>query len=144
MDALKKLIAAGTFLPPFGDRGQGGSGAKGYSQAVRDHKSEFASLRSYLRCPRKVLFTQAQADEIVAVFTELLAPPLEALASVCFVTDCTDKARPVTVFNNELFCAAIAEDEAPFYQEFTQTTMFQEFIDRKMDEKSHEIAALVV
>jgi hypothetical protein len=143
---LKKLIQATILLPQPGWHGAKEMGEVNtrYCQAVREHKAEFASLHSYWRCPRKRLFTEAHTDEIVAVFAELLAPPLEAIASICFVTDCTDRHRPVTVLNRELFRQTIKENESAFYEAFTQTTMFQEFIDRKMDEKSREIAALII
>jgi hypothetical protein len=143
--ALEKLIEVGISLPPHGGNGAAARSAANarYAEAVRDHKGEFASFRSYLHCPRKVLFTEGQAAEIAAVFAEMLAPPLEALASLCFVTDCTE-CCPVTVFNRGLFCSAVGQGQAAFYKAFMQTTMFQEFIDRKMDEKSREVASLLI
>jgi hypothetical protein len=73
----------------------------------------------------------------VTAFSETLSL-LETHTSQFFVTDRTDEQHPVTVFNKELFFASLSPQMSPFYFAFSQTTMFQEFIDKKMDEKSRD------
>jgi hypothetical protein len=110
-----------------------------YALLTREKKSEFASLHSYFHCERKWVFTEEHVAEIASAFAETVAPTLEAHALLCFVTDRTDERRPVTVFNKELFFDCIPTDAREFYLAFSQTTMFQEFIDKKMDEKSRAL-----
>jgi hypothetical protein len=109
-----------------------------YAAAVHARKGEFASWHSYVQAPRSLMFSDAQVDEIARIFGTLIAPDVAARAVLCFVTDRTVKRCPVTIFNRELFLASLEEPDAPFYRAFAQTMMFNEFIDRQLDEKGHE------
>jgi hypothetical protein len=137
--ALKLLIEK-VVLPPIRVVGEVKGVNPMYVEAVRANKSEFASFHSYLHCERKYVLNDSQIEEIVTAFEELVAPQLNALAPLCFVTDRTDTRNPVTVFNRELFIASLTEPARDFYGAFSQTTMFQEFIDKKMEQKSRRIA----
>jgi hypothetical protein len=138
VQALEALLAKCAPLPPARP-----SPAL-YAQAVRERKSEFASLHSYLHFERRTVLAEAECAEIIALFAALVAPALEAFAALCSVTDRTDSARPVTVFNAELFLESTAGPDSAFYAAFAQTCMFQEFIERRMDELARPLAPSIL
>jgi hypothetical protein len=72
---------------------------------------------------RRVVVNENQVDQIAG----------SARATPVFVTNRTDSDHLITVFNNQLCLASLAEEDADFYRAFSQTVMFHRFIDDKMD-----------
>ena len=106
-----------------------------YFDFIVAHMHPCVSAHTYIISPKKYVFPTEVVDQIVATFRELIAPKIEKLIAPCFVSDTTDIENPVTIFNKELFLDSVGKKARPFFSEFVNTTMFQEFCDGKTDEK---------
>ena len=114
----------------------GTSGANSpYVQFVAKHLTSSVSPNPYFISPKKYIFSRKLVDDILDMFRKLIAPNLENVIAPCFVSDTTDIENPVTIFNRELFLESVSKKARPFFAEFVNTTMFQEFCDSKTDEK---------
>ncbi|OHT03919.1 hypothetical protein TRFO_28696 [Tritrichomonas foetus] len=98
--------------------------------------SDFACPKVVINInPPKYVLTEHVIDKIVSLFQRQIAPTVESLMWPCFVSETTDINNPVTVFNKDLFMDSVEPCAKKFYSLFTTTTIFQQFCDRKTDEK---------
>lgn len=82
------------------------------------------------------IFPPKIIDSIIEVFRNHLAPPLADMINGCFVTDSTDPEKPVTVCNNDLFLCQLPDCDHEFYEKFTQTNNWENFVDALSEEKN--------
>jgi hypothetical protein len=97
---------------------------------------------SYLRYHRKYVFGAAIAEQIVQLFAHHVLPALAPLVQPCTITDTTDIAHPVSVFNRDLFLASVPARDRPFYEVFAATMVFQAFADSATDETEREVSQM--
>lgn len=100
-----------------------------------DQISPFVRPSYYLRHhPSKYVFNPPLVEKILSIFAMHFAPKLEVRIKPFFVTDSTDLARPITVFNKDLFLESVDESEKAFYSLFIGTSTFEQYCGRKTDE----------
>jgi hypothetical protein len=116
--------------------------ANAYMEFLRAKRNPLSSSHSYYMYPRKYCFGQEIVDAIVLLFRDQFVLPMESLVRSCFITDKTDIDHPITVLNNEVFLESVEPDQREFYQQFMQTTMFQQFTELMTDEPSMSPLAL--
>lgn len=115
---------------------------------INDKYIEFVKTIGDYVCPRAIInlryqryvFTVEVANKIINCFMNAIAPTVESLIKLCFVTETTDISNPVTIFNKDLFLLSVPENDRPFFTAFVNTTMFQDFTDTEADVKSQQIA----
>lgn len=122
-------------VPPAKSKIADKASSPAYFDFVVAHLHPLVSAHTYIISPKKYIFPVEVVDQIVGTFRELIAPKIEKLIAPCFVSDTTDIENPVTIFNKELFLDSMGKKARPFFSEFVNTTMFQEFCDGKTDEK---------
>ncbi|EAY11417.1 uDENN domain containing protein [Trichomonas vaginalis G3] len=82
-------------------------------------------------------------DSILSIFTNHLPPRLSSELQPFFVTDKSEE-NPVTVLNTDLFLSSCKSIERPFYESFSHTLAFEEFLNKvtenyqRMQEERHE------
>ncbi|OHT16496.1 hypothetical protein TRFO_41804 [Tritrichomonas foetus] len=89
--------------------------------------------------PVKYIFTPFLIEDILLLFSGILAPKLTDLLSSCFVTDTTDESSPITIMNRELLLCLVPQNEVKFYSMFTATQIFNDFCEKKTDEYSNSL-----
>jgi hypothetical protein len=96
---------------------------------IRQKRSSLSSVHSYAMCKHKYVFGEKMVDSIMQLVRCHVEARLQLIARPCFVTDTTDVACPVTVFNQGVFLESVEDKSRRFYSLFSATMMFQEFTD---------------
>ncbi|EAY10649.1 hypothetical protein TVAG_157260 [Trichomonas vaginalis G3] len=82
----------------------------------------------------KYIFTATVVGKIMKVFQRRFIKELYENMEMCFVTETTDSLKPVIIFNQEIFKGQpYAKTNDKFIKRFMQTSIFDEYVQRKLD-----------
>lgn len=98
-----------------------------------------ADQRIYPKCFRdfadtKYIVNPRIIQSISKLFYKPFVPNLADFIKMHFVTDTTIRSNPVTVFNKEMFIYHIDDKFQDFMKYFSNTQMFQQFVEKLADE----------
>lgn len=101
--------------------------------------TEKADSRIYPKCFRdfaetKFIFFPKIIQSIIKLFYKPFVPGLADFVKMHLVTDTTISSNPVTVFNQDMFLYHVGDKFQDFMKYFTNTQMFQDFVERLSDE----------
>lgn len=82
--------------------------------------------------PPKITPSPFLVDSVLSVFTNHLPPRLSAELQPYFVTDKSED-EAITVLNTDLFLSSCKPNERPFYEAFSHTLAFEEFLNKVTD-----------
>lgn len=82
----------------------------------------------------KYIFQPHMIKRLMNMFSVQMVPGLADFVKMCFVTDSTIRSKPVTVFNKDLFLSKVPETMKEFFEVFSNTQMFQVFVDYLTDD----------